>query len=167
MLTLKPSDFRPAHKNQFNFEHTQKTSQSIPRLNTSHFRPAHKKQSISIHTSKSSNFGPHTKNKSILTPAQKTCQFRSPHLNQVYFNPARENQGNFDPITKIKPISIPALISTRFRCRDTKTELISIQMLKASHFRPPHKNQFNSDPYSELKSIWTTHATTISISSVH
>jgi len=47
----------------------QKPSQSISALKTSHFRPAHKNQV---------NFDPYTKTKSILTPVQKTSQFRSP-----------------------------------------------------------------------------------------
>ena len=49
-------------------------------------------------------------------------------------------------MTEIKSISAPTLISSRFRCPDTKTEVISIQRPKTSHFRPPHKNQANSDP---------------------
>ena len=34
----------------------------------------------------------------------------------------------------------------RFRCPDTKIELISIRTLKTSHFRPLQKKQINADP---------------------
>ena len=164
-LHTRPSQFRP----------TQKPSQSIPSLEQVIFGPHANNKSISIHTFQPSNFDPHTKTKLILTPTQKTSQFRSlhhnkfwpPHHNQVNFDPAHKKQVNFDPITEIKSVSIPTLILSRFRCPDTKTELILIQMLKTCHFRPPHQNQVNSDPYIEMKSISTNDTTTKSISSLH
>ena len=59
-------------------------------------------------------------------------------------------------MTEIKSIPIPTLVSSQFRCPDTKTKLISIHPLQTSHVRPPHINQVNSDPYTEIKSISTT-----------
>ena len=60
MLTQKSNDFRPAYKNQVNFDHPHNSQAN---------RSPHKNEVIS---------GPHTKTKSILTPAQKTSQFRPP-----------------------------------------------------------------------------------------
>ena len=101
-------------------------------------------------------FDPHTKTRSILTPAQKRksssvltlkpSQFISPHKNQV----------DFDPNTEVKLTSIPTLNPSQF-CMppDTKTKFILIQTLnqvifdsrtKPSQFWCLHWNQVKSHP---------------------
>ena len=59
---------------------------------------------------------------------------------------------------------MPTLLSSRFRCPDTKPQWISMLTLKPSHFRPRHKNQINAAPpyWDEFS---TTHTTTRLISS--
>ena len=63
--------FANLHKNQVKFDAHTKTSD---------FRPAHKTQvNFDPHAQYQIFFGPHTKTKSVLTPAQKPSQFRHPH----------------------------------------------------------------------------------------
>ena len=91
-----------------------------------------------------------TQQSTFRPPAQK-CQFRYPHSNQVNFDPAHKNQDNFKPITEIKSMSMPTLISGRCRCPDTKKRVNFDPTLKTSLFRPPYTNQTNSDLYAEIK----------------
>ena len=56
MLTLKPSAFRPACKNQVNFDHTQKPGQSISKLQKKSFSARTRKAVIAILALKPSQF---------------------------------------------------------------------------------------------------------------
>ena len=73
--------------------------------------------------------------KTILTPAPKSSQFRSPHLNQDSFDHVHEKQVNLDPITEKESISI-------------STNTMSASM-------PRHENGVNFDPDTKNKSFFT------------
>ena len=125
MLTLKPSDFRPAFKNQAHFDHSH-TSQ----VN----RPPHKKQFI---------FVPHEKTKSIAIPALKPSQFRSIHENQTIIGP-NTTKSILTPRTKSQLRSphkkVDFDLHTKNRSSSilhTKTKLISTPSLKSSQSRSP------------------------------
>ena len=113
MLTLKPSDWRPASKNRVNFDH---------------HRPSKNQVNRSSH-SKQVNFGPHTVN------------FAPPHTKQVNFDPNIKTKSNSIPDTKIKLISTPLLKICQF---DPRSKIKPISM-------PPHKNQVNFDPHTKTK----------------
>ena len=145
---------------------TQKPSQLIPALNTSNLRPAHKNQV---------NFYSYIKTRLLPARTQKRNQFWPHHWNQVRFDPHTKTKSISIPHPKTKFVHIPLLKSSqfqspgRFRCPDTKIELISIQTLKTRHFRPPDENEVSFYPYTKIKSIpilhtpikytWTTHTT--------
>ena len=117
MLALKPSDVRPAYKNQVNFDnfnHPHKNlSHSLPTLKTSHLRPAGITKSNLIQRPKTSIFRPAHKDEVDFDPRTKN----KPVDPDVNFDPAREhpnnfqphnfNQFNFDLHSDIKPISKP------------------------------------------------------------
>ena len=180
--TLKPSHFRPPHKNQtncdpyteiklssiplnwnqVNFDAHTKTKRFAARIqNPSQLRLPTQKPSQSITTLKNKSISarrvnfdrPNKKKKS--DPNAKTKSNSIPHT-KIIFRRHHWNQDN----------SIPTLKESQFRCPDIKTKLISIQTQKSSIFRPQHKNQVNSDPCNEIKSTSTTH-TTKSISFLH
>ena len=67
-------------------------------------------------------------------------------------------------ITELRSISISTLISRRFRCPDTKTEVISIQAIKRSNFDRHTKNK--SIPIPTLKSINFNHPHNNQINSI-
>ena len=90
-------------------------------LKPSDFHPAYKSQVKFDHTQKTKSIDPQTKNK-------------------VSFDPAHKNQVDVNPIAEIKSISIPTLISSRFRFSDTKTHFISLLTLNTSYSRPLPKN---------------------------
>ena len=122
-----------------------KLRRSISPLKRSHFQPTRINKSLPIRIIQNQVvFGPHTKPKSILTPAQKTSKVRSWRQDQVNFDPVHKNQVKFDTITEIKLILIPTLMLRRFRFPDTKTQLVSIRTLKPSHFRPQHNKPSQS-----------------------
>ena len=139
--TLKTNEFGPDTKTKSNSIPTLKTkSISIHTPTQSNFRPAHKNEV---------NFDPRTKTMSISTPTLKPCPFYPPHWNQV----------NFNPNTEVKSISTLTLDKSFLMPSDTKTKLISIQILnqvifdphtdpltKPSQVRSLHWNQVNSDP---------------------
>ena len=89
-------------------------------------------------------------------------------LETTHLPPAQKKTSHFDPymktdpVTEIKSISIATLISSRFRCPDTKAELISIQTLKKNFSTPPQKpSKFRSTLKS--KSTPTSHTEIMSI----
>ena len=130
MLTLKISDFRPAHKNKVILSRAQKQV----------------------------NFGPQTKNKSIYIAHTKPSQVRPQHWSQVNFDPRsnnksmfqpprHENQVNFDPdskpshfrpIHKTKPILSPTLKSSQLRSPTLKSRLFRTRTRQPSQFRFQH-----------------------------
>ena len=110
---------------------------SIQTLEPNRFRPP-------IPVIKQVNFDAHTKTKQFAARIRKSSQIRAPTQKNVKFNPAHKNQLNSDPANVVMSISIPTLISSRFQCLDTKTELVSIQ--------------------TKTKPISTTHTKTKSIS---
>ena len=143
MLTLPPSDLRPTYKNRANFDyhhphknkvnrspvkiqaifgpHKTTKSTAIPALNPGKFLSILKTKRLSARTQQN-QFRP---------PAYKN-QCRHPHQNKVNFDPHNKNQDKIEPITEIKSISIPALMSSRFRCPETK---------KRVNFDPDTKNK--------------------------
>ena len=131
MLTLEPSDLRPASQSRINFDnhHPQKKKH----VN----RSSHLKQA---------NFGPHT------------VEFDLPHKKQVTFDPNTKTKSNSIHQTKIKIISTP--LSSQFDLHSkiksasmpqTKTKIISIHTIKPSLVRPARKKQVNYDLYTEVK----------------
>ena len=133
------------HTNEFKFEAHTKNKRCSARIpQASQFRPptgqnkklnryAHKNQLI---------FGPHRKNNTFAISSLKPSQSWSILQNQMIigphtktklnFDPPHKNEVNFDTHTKTKSISIPTLMSSRFRCPDTK-------------------NGVNFDPYTRKK----------------
>ena len=134
--------------------------------------PRTKTKSISIHTLNPSNFGPHTKRMSFLTPEKKTSQFRCPlHKNQVNFD-LDSKPSHFRPHTKLGQVrsstlksiqsELPTKNSSQFSSH-TKNKWVSPRVQKPSpfrpstqqpnHFRPYTKIKSNSTPHTEIKSI--------------
>ena len=125
MLIIKPSDFRPAHKTQGNFDHPHKNQVK---------RSLHEKQVTSRPAKKQANHYPRTETKTISIhiwkPSEsrleliskisldfaRNSQFRYPHCNQGNFDSPHKHQVYFDPITEMKFISIPTLVSRWFSC---------------------------------------------------
>ena len=115
MLTPKPSDLRPAFKNQVNFDHPHKNQ--VYRLHkkqvnfgphTVNFDPPHKKQvNFDSNTKTKSNSIPHTKNRLISTPELKSSQFDPHSISKSFPMPRHKNQVNFDPHAKAKYFSTP------------------------------------------------------------
>ena len=87
-------------------------------------------------TLKTSKSRPAYKNRSILTPAQKTVLALKP---RQLLSPT-QNHVNFDPKAEVKSISIPTLEARQF-CMppDMKTKLISTQTLEQVIFYPHTK----------------------------
>ena len=132
MLTLKPSDLRPASKNQ---------------LNPHHHQPHKKQIKWPVHT-KRVDFVPHAIN------------FVPPHKKQVTFDSHTKPKSNSDPLTEIVLIATPLVKSSqmdphfkssRLRCLHTKTEILLIHTLNPSISRRPCKIQVNSDDHTEVK----------------
>ena len=90
MLTLKPSDFRPAYKNEVSFDLAHKNQVS---------RSPHWKQIIfDPHKKKQVSRDPPTKTKSILIHTWKPDDYRPEH-NKINFDPRVQN-GQFRTHTK-------------------------------------------------------------------
>ena len=124
---------------------TLKASRSVCTQKPSQFRPTQYHQVISARTKKRSQFDPRTKNKLISTLTMST-------LNPSQFRSRTQNLVRFDPITEIKPISMPRLIN-RGNFDANK-----------SFFDRHSKTMSTSIPYTQIKSISTTHTKTKSIS---
>ena len=137
-----PKSTSSLHWNQVKFDPSQ-----WKQFNSNH---AHKNQVLTLIET---IFSRHSKTSQFRPSHEKLLvgNFRLPHWNQVNFDPAHKNQFGLHPIADITSISIPTLTSGRFRCPDTKIELMSMETLKTSLFRKPHKNQVNADPYAEIK----------------
>ena len=118
MLELKQSDFRPAYKNQLNFDHQHKTESIDP----------HKKsKSFSARTQKPTPFWPPHKNMKF-RPKQKRSQVRCPRTQQARLISIQTlHHVIFNPHTETKWIPIPTLKSSQFRSSAQKSSL----------FRPP------------------------------
>ena len=71
----------------------------------------------------------------------KPSHVRPPDTKQINSDPQNGRQANFDPHTKIKPISTT----------QTKNNSISILTLKASDLRPASKNGVNFDHHYHTK----------------
>ena len=129
---------------------------SIQTLEPNRFRPP-------IPVIKQVNFDAHTKTKQFAARIRKSSQIRAPTQKNVKFNPAHKNQLNSDPANVVMSISIPTLISSRFQCLDTKTELVSIQTktkpISTTHTKPiqsvPTLKQVIFGPHAKNKSIST------------
>ena len=144
MLTLEPSDLRPASQSRINFDN---------------HHPHKKKQVNRSSHLKQANFGPHT------------VEFDLPHKKQVTFDPNTKTKWNSITHTKIKLILTPLLKSSQFHPHPeimsssmphTKTWLIWIHTPKPSIFRPPrnpsqfrslHWSHVNFDPHHKTKPI--------------
>ena len=109
MLTLKPSDLRPASKNEsISTTTTHTKTKSINHTQNKLISAG--TRSISI---------PRTKNKSRSIPRLDPA-----HKKSSYFRRHQWNQVN----------SIPTLKSSQFRCLHTKTKLISIHTINTKYF---------------------------------
>ena len=146
------------------FFRTKNKSIPITKLKSSQYRPLGLKHI---------NFDAHTKTKWFLARIQKPRHFWPPTqkssqsiltLRTRNFRPANKKQINFDPFLKTKQFSADTFSIPP----DTKTKLISIQILNKVIFNPPTKpsqfwslrwNLVNSDPHTEIKSVSTTHTT--------
>ena len=171
MLTLKPSDLRPASKNQVNFDPAHKNkSFPIPTLKRSQigpptqksswFRRRHWNQVNSILTLKPSQFRcPDTKTKLIsihalnpcfATPTQKTS--RSRHWNQVKFNTPYQNQVIFHHLHKPGEIRSHTRNLIYFPPTSEITS-ISISTLNYVNFGASTMYQVNFDINTKIKSF--------------
>ena len=144
MLTVTPSDLRPASKTMSISTTYTKSSQSITTLKTTQFRPTH------------SQFR-HTTTKSIPIPTPKSSQFQ----------PRTQQPNQCHPHTEIKSSSIPHIETKSIATTHTKTKSISMLALQTSDFRPAHSKQVNSDPYTEIMPISMPHTQIKSISTTH
>ena len=115
MLILKPSHYRPRHKNQVNsYSRTRNKSIPIPILKPTSFRPKDKNKVIveqnqvnsDPYTEMKSSSSPHNEIKSISTTHTKTksssmltlpSDFRPAHKNKVDFDHPHENYVNRSP----------------------------------------------------------------------
>ena len=157
MLILKNTDFLPAYNNSISTTHTSKSilslhcfkQNSIPHTEIKSIWTTHtQNKSISMLPQKTSIFSTRTQKQGQFSPAQKMCQFRFSHENQV----------NFYPPHKAKLIATPTLKSSQFRSPteqpsplclppDTKTKLISIHT----------PNQLVLDPHTKPSQFWSLH----------
>ena len=64
-------------------------------------------------------------------------------------------------------ISIPTLISCRFRCPDTKTESSPIPQSESKSFSTAAKKTIGFDQYTEIKSSYIPHIEIKLISTIH
>ena len=92
MLTQKPSDLRPASKNQVSFDYPPK-NQVIDHTGQVNFGP----HTVNFDHKKQANFDPNTKTKSNSTPHKKTKLTSTPPL----------ESSQLDPHSQIKLISMP------------------------------------------------------------
>ena len=167
MLTLKPSDLRPASKKRVNFDHhhpyenqvnrSQRLKQVYFNPYTVNFDPPHKKQvSIDPNAKTKSNSISHTEIKLISTPRRKSCQlptlksskFRCLHTKNKLIS-IHTLQQSIVRSPQTKSVPIPTLNSSQFRCLHTKNKLISIHTLQQSIVRSP---QTKSIPIPTLNS---------------
>ena len=149
MLSKKPSDLRPASKNQVDSDYPHKNqvidhhTEQVNFGPHSQFRPPLKKQAcLDPNTKAKSNSIPH-KNKLISTPPLESRQLDTHSQMKSISMPRHENLIYFDPTTTTKYFSIPTQKPSQFRSRNW-------YQVK---FNPPHWNQVNSyHPYkNEVK----------------
>ena len=129
MLELKQSDFRPAYKNQVNFDHQHKTESIDPHKKSKSFSartqkptpfwPPHKKQV---------NFDQNKNEVSSDAPRHKSQVNFDPDCKPYHFQPPHRNQVNSDPYTEIK--SIPILRTKIKTISTTHTTIKSNSMSK-------------------------------------
>ena len=147
MLTLKKSDYRPAFKNQVNFDPHKNQINFIPRLKSSQIRSRTSKSSQLYHPHKHQvNFRAHPKNKWFSAIIQVTSQFL----------PTTEQPNQFHPYDEIKPNSIPHAeiksISTI-----TKTKSISMLTPKTVIFDPHTKTRSILTPAQKICQVRSSH----------
>ena len=115
MLIIKPSDFRPAHKTQGNFDHPHKNQVNrSPHWKQFNLGPHKRNMSITIPTLKPSKFqsihenqtftGPNTTKQQDKFRLPPQILDRYPHQNQVNFDPPHKKQMGFDPKSEFKLI---------------------------------------------------------------
>ena len=131
ILTLKPSDFQPASKNQVKFHHPYKTNSIYPHqtLKPSNFRPRHQDEL---------NFSPYNQVKLSSIPHDEIKSFWTTHTKTKSSSMITLKTSDLQPASKTKSIS-----TTRTKPTQSFRTLITI------HFRPQHKNQVNFDPHGK------------------
>ena len=149
MLRLEPSDFRPAHENQADFDH--------PRKNQVNFDPHTKINSISIQHIERSLFRPHHWNfdpppisSRLRCPDTKTDCFASRHKKKTRFLTPHENQVNSERDTEIESISTT----------HTTIKSISSLYLNQVKLHSSHWNQFNLDHSHKNQDTFDYHTRT-------
>ena len=182
MLTLQPSDFWPAYKNQVTCNHPHKnqvnrsrvhvynnsfptrtkTSTPNPALKPSQCQSTHEKQVNSdLYTKIKSNSISHIEIKSILTTHAETKPSSMLTLNHVVFGPHTKNKSIATTHTKTKSIHLHVWNKT-FPTRTNKKS-IAIPELKPSQSRSIHEPRTIIGP-NTTKSVSTPRTkTTISI----
>ena len=136
----KTSQFGSLHRNQAIFDHPHKNL--APHKNQAYFDQTLKSYQFRSILYSSQSWCLDTKANLTAIQTLKPSHFRPPQItksnpilrNHVKSDTPHKNQVNFDPITDIKSIVIPTLISGRFRCPDTKPVQASIHTLETSHF---------------------------------
>ena len=162
ILTLKPSYFRSAYKNQVNIVtlkqvtcdlYTKTDSMLIHRAEMKSFSTTHTSTvSFSFYPGIKSSSIPrteimliwtvHTRTKSIFKQTLKSSEFRPACKYQVHFFDPHNNRINFIPTLRSNQIRSPSQIKS-----------ISVLGLTTSNFRPAHKNKVNFEPRTKNKSI--------------
>ena len=115
VATPKPGNFDHPHKNQVKRSLHEKQVTSRPAKKQANHYPRTETKTISIHIWKPSESRLELISKSSLDFARNS-QYRYPHCNQGNFDSPHKHQVYFDPITEMKFISIPTLVSRWFSC---------------------------------------------------
>ena len=134
MLTLQPSDLRPASKNR---------SLWIPTLKPSQIRSF---------TLKWCSFRRHCWNQVNSIPTLNKANFDASTQNDGNLDARSKEQVYSDSYTEVQSISIAAVKSSQLWCRNTKTKVITVPTLKPRIFKFLHQNLVNLDPCTEIKS---------------
>ena len=141
MLTLKTSDFRPAFKNQVNFDHPHDQISFIPILKSSQIRsPTLKSSQFGPPTQNEVNFRAHPKNTVILGQHTSNMSVSTTHTTKL-ISFLHQIMSSWIPQTEIKSISTTT----------TRTKSISTLTLETSYFRPARKNMVNFVPRTKSR----------------
>ena len=155
---------------------TQKPSQQMSTLNPVIADPRKKNNPIAIAALKRSQFRSIHENQRIIGPSTATKSFSTrgikkststSKLKTINCEPSHKKQVNLEPITEINLISIPALVSSWFRCLYAWIKSRSSRHCKHAIFDREHYTQFSFIsplksslvwlPQTEINSISTTH----------
>ena len=161
--------FYPSHLNQVDIDQNQTKTKSISMLTLkpSDSRPASKNESISTTTThpKNKSIDHHTWNKlvlartrSISTPRTKNKSFsilslKPSHFRSLTRKSSQLGRHNWIRVEMRSPLIDPHSKIKSFSMSLHKNKLILIHTLAIIFFRPPRKNQVNFDPYTKFKSI--------------